>query len=182
MIYAFLFAQLRYPVKGDFVLQVRKDLEDFNIDSSISYLQSFSKKKFKSLIKEKSFQYAFNKFNKMKQSHSKMKQLFYKELKIQDYLLSPSISNETTKILFRWRIHMEKFDNNFRGGRNEVICSLCNLHCDSQEMAFSCKIIQAEVNIQGNYADLFQNVSLHPKLISTILKISETRSRLIEEK
>ena len=67
--------------------------------------------------------------------------LEYSDMKMQDYLLHPTLSIEDKKTIFRWRIRMEQFGENFKAGRDSINCPLCNSHLDSQSEAFTCKAI-----------------------------------------
>ena len=71
---------------------------------------------------------------------------------------------------------MERFGENFRSGREFVSCPLCLSHKDSQSASFSqCKIINEEIDIQGRYDDLFEDIKSNTNLINTIMKINELR-------
>ena len=61
---------------------------------------------------------------KMKNKHSKMKRIRYQELKMQDYLVSKELTKEEKLTLMRWRVHMERFGENYRGRRDIVDCPL----------------------------------------------------------
>ena len=118
-------AQVKDPVNGDWILQVYKDIEDFELPMNFSFYEQTSKDTLNEKLKEKSRKYAFKKYQRMKTHHSKLKQLRYTELKMQPYLLNKQLSIEQKKVLLQWRVHMEKnFGENFRGGKNQY-CVLC---------------------------------------------------------
>ena len=70
IMYSFLRIQMLFPDKGDWILQVKQDIEDFNLPKDLNYYENISKEKFKRIIKNKSKSFAFNKFMKMKEKHS----------------------------------------------------------------------------------------------------------------
>ena len=69
----------------------------------------------------------------------------------------------------------EDFGENFRGGRNTVMCPYCELHKDSQEETFNqCSFMQSRVEITGDYTNIFDN-NVQKKVIKTITRISNFR-------
>ena len=41
---------------------------------------------------------------------------------------------------------MERFGENFRGGQNMVVCPLCMLHLDSQDLSLQCPEVRKDIN------------------------------------
>ena len=76
---------------------------------------------------------------------------------------------------------METFGENFKAGREFVLCPLCKLHKDSQSESFNCNVLANEMRVNGNYSQIFENIEMHPELISTIVKISKTRNKLLNQ-
>ena len=174
--------QIRYKSKYDWINQVFKDLKDFKLETDFSYFQGKSISSFKTIIKSRAREFALNKFQRMQENHSKMRKLNYTDLHLQDYLTCKYISIETKKTLFRWRISMESFGKNFRGGREYVSCPLCFSHKDSQEESFNkCSMLRQEIDVKGCYNKLFEDISQHPELIDSIAKIREIRKRILNQ-
>ena len=70
---------------------------------------------------------------------------------------------------------MAEFGENFRGGRESVLCPLCDFHLDSQEEAFyNCSYIQTLIEHNVNYFQLFSD-NIPKKLIETIKAIENSR-------
>ena len=83
-------------------------------------------------------------------------------------------------MLFRCRVRMEKFGENYRAGRSQVSCPLCHVHLDNQEMAFQCSEITKELTMKGNLEDIFsENIKL--ETVETLTKIVEIRKHKIED-
>ena len=101
LIYSFLMTQQMTKSKYDWASQVLRDCNDFQINSSIDFLQNISVISFKEMVKLKAYEHAFKTYKRYQEKHSKMRFLYYVELKIQAYLLSPNISIEAKKIIFR---------------------------------------------------------------------------------
>ena len=90
----FFKVQWQRPFRGHWTLQVKQDLEDFGIHGKLEYLEGMSENSLKSLVKKKSIEFALEKFLDMRSSHSKLDNITYNELKVQDYLKSSEISTE----------------------------------------------------------------------------------------
>ena len=60
----FFRAQLAYPVKNDWTIQVKQDLNDFEIKETLIELKKLSKEQITKLVKIKSHQYELKKLNK----------------------------------------------------------------------------------------------------------------------
>ena len=86
MLNKFFMCQWNYPVKNDWTTQVRSDLEDFNLNVDLTDLKSKSKTTFKKIIKLKMKEYSLEYLNNLKEKHSKMENLTYSKLKLQNYL------------------------------------------------------------------------------------------------
>ena len=75
---------------------------------------------------------------------------------------------------------MEKFGENYQAGRSQVLCPLCHVHLDNQEMAFQCSEITKELTMKGNLEDIFsENIKL--ETVETLTKIVEIRKQKIED-
>ena len=87
MLYRFFITQWMKPCKGDWVLQVQKDLEDCNIAANLDEISSFSRDSFKRHVRSKAEKYAFVELRKLQADHSKLKDLDYVDLQIRQYFL-----------------------------------------------------------------------------------------------
>ena len=52
LIYRFFTAQISHPTKGDWVSEVLQDMEELNIDISLSDIRAMTKQKFQYIVKE----------------------------------------------------------------------------------------------------------------------------------
>ena len=57
---------------------------------------------------------------------------------MQDYLTDTDTSVKEKIMVFKWRVRMENFGGNYRGGKEYIPCPLCNHHDDSQLKSFEC--------------------------------------------
>ena len=76
MLYKFFCTQWKYSSKNDWTDQARLDLADFGISENLEQIRNQSKNKFKRI--------AFYNFLERKESHTKLANLFYTEIKLQE--------------------------------------------------------------------------------------------------
>ena len=72
----------------------------------------------------KSNEYALDYLLKMKQKHSKMRNLQYEELKIQNYLKNENITVKEAQNLFRYRTRVARFKENFKNNYMQIISAV----------------------------------------------------------
>ena len=106
---------------------VKSDLEDFKITIDLEYIKSKSSLSFKNLVKVKAKEFAFNKFMESKNNHSKMNNLWYNELKTQNYLVSNQFTPNQAQTIFSFRTRIANFQENFRGSGVHIPCLLCHV-------------------------------------------------------
>ena len=97
MLFRFIESQWKYPVKHDWVIQVKEDLSDFDMDLTLDDIKSKSKNVFKKMVKTKMKEFSLNYLNKLKEKHSKMDNLVYPKLKTQNYLKDGEINVQSSK-------------------------------------------------------------------------------------
>ena len=170
MLYKFFVTQWRHSTVGDWCIQTRLDLADFKIQEDLDWLKSKSKYAFKKLVKTKAKEYALNNFLEKKESHSKLKDLWYCDLELQDYLKLNTMSAEEAKTVFSYRTRSAQFSDNYRGSGGLSPCPLCLLHLDCQAMAFQCSVIRGETKIEEYYEKIFET-SVSNTLAKTLVKI-----------
>ena len=123
---------------------------------------------------------AFNDLLEQKSKHKKMRHLEYKELKIQGYLTDKKTSLSTKRTVFRMRTHMEEFKMNYKSKYEDLKCSLCSSHKDSQEEGTFCEKVRRDFETREEnmkkYMKLFdENIPEETiELIFRILKRRET--------
>ena len=145
MLYKFFINQWNYPAKNDWVNQVREDLVDFNLDLSLTQLRKMSKNLLKKTVKGKLKEYSLNYLTTIKEKHSKMDDLIYPKLKLQNYLKDSQISVQAAKNLFRWRTRSALFKTNFGNSYLNTACPYCHVEPDSQEHALQCTVVSQKI-------------------------------------
>ena len=139
MLYNFLMQQWHRPYKGDFTELVKESLQEFGFSENLVYLENTKPEHFKEMIKERSVKLSLKLLREKKEKHSKMKNLQYKNLQMQEYLKDNSTSLETKRMLFKWRTHTENFKLNYKNNHDNLNCEICNSHPDSQQASLTCK-------------------------------------------
>ena len=177
----FFKAQWKYPAMNDWTEQVKLDLEDFGIKIDLIFIQSKSKNVFIQLVKIKAKEFAFCNFMEKKERHSKLKDLFYTELKTQSYFTLMSLSAEQAQAVFSYRARMASYSENYRSNNGHSLCPLCLTHLDSQVFSFSCPVIKGNVSMKGKYSDIF-NDKIDIELANTLVQIDKNRHEYINSR
>ena len=72
---------------------------------------------------------------------------------------------------------MEKFGQNFRGGREVVLCPLCRNHKDGEEESFStCSETKEKVDIRGSFDEIFRD-DIPIETVLTMKRIMKHREK-----
>ena len=180
MLYNFFMAQWNYPSTHDWTKQVKTDLSDFDIPINLDYIKGKSIFSFKSLVKRKAKEFAFFSYLEKKDTHSKLDNIFYRELKIQNYLCDENISYTQALVLFSYRTRMSKYSGNYPGKDGVISCPLCYNHLDLQTFSFQCGKIRENMPIEGRYSNLFsENISI--QTVTTVENIDTFREQYISE-
>ena len=117
MLSKFFFAQWENPSNLDWTLEVKNNLIEFGMKTNLDEIRKMSADRFKNLVKKHAKNFEFKRFLAIKEAKakSKMKNLVYSELKIQDYLLLKEMNTSQAKALFKFRVRMAQFCQNYRG-------------------------------------------------------------------
>ena len=124
MMYTFFITQWLNPTKGDWVLQVREDLDDLEIPCNFEFIKSKSKLAFKKMVNAKVKIYALKALQAKQMKHSKMANISYNSLNMQNYFSRTDLTQQEKKTIFKYRIRMERFGENWGGIYTLSIMSL----------------------------------------------------------
>ena len=91
---------------------------------------------FKNLVRKKTMEYEYNQLMNIKQTHSKLNNLCYTKLELQNYLKLEVLNASEAQMLFKYRVRMASYGENFREKENGILCPLCYTHLDSQKMCY----------------------------------------------
>ena len=108
-----------------------------------------------------------------------MDNVTYTDLEMQDYFTSDQIDNQQKKTVFKYRTRMERFGENFRGGKDHVMCPVCTLHLDNQDLSLQCPEVRKEINCTGDIRELYGN-AIRVEIVQTVTKVIQFRKSKIE--
>ena len=174
MLYKVFKAQWDYPVKGDWTLDVRKNLEELNIDLTLEEIKQKSKNSFKRMTRIKAKEYSLNYLLNLSDRHEKMENLLYTDLRMQNYLNDSEIPVKEAKNLFRFRTRSAKFKENMKNSYNIRTCPLCCVQPDTQAHSLQCHEVKSKIRVEGNYGDIFSK-NIPTNISKTLMRITELR-------
>ena len=96
MLYSFFMTRWHNELQGDWTKEIRLNLEEFGIPCDFEYIKSIPKLSLKQQIKRRAKELALNILREKQETHSKMSQLYYSELKLQEYFKIPGIKTTTS--------------------------------------------------------------------------------------
>ena len=180
MLSRFFLTQWKYPCKGDWTEKVKLDLEEFDIPLDIKFIRSISVYSFKNLVKKKAKEVAFSKFIGQKTLHSKLSNIHYSCLKLQDYFCSNKFSVSEARMIFSFRVRMAPFKQNFKNLK-ETLCPLCSLHNDDQNLIFKCPVIVQQANPDGIVDNIYSGM-ITKDLVKQLAKAIQIRNLCLKER
>ena len=147
------------PSKDDWTEQAAEDLKDLEIEKNFKYFKATSKIKFKEIVKLKAKEHALDRLNGEKFKHSKMENLVFTSMEIQNYLSSEEITLSQKRNIFLFRTRMADYEENFSSGSIQQItpCRICLMHGDSQAHSVEYYETLKSVTKKGNYKEIFSN-------------------------
>ena len=116
-------AQVEKPVKGDWYLVVREDLDLLGLNlTSLTEVANMSKEQLKTLLNEQIAATSLKYLNAEKQTLSKVAHFLYPRVEMQAYLVNPNMSLKQKQLAFKWRTRMIKVGWNYG---NKGQCPIC---------------------------------------------------------
>ena len=110
---------------------------------------------FKTYVKQKAIDYFYICMMNRKQKHSKLKQLHYRSLKLQNYLQLEYLTVHEMRTIFSFRVRMYNFNGNYRSKDDCRACPICSMHPDKQELLAECSEIKKKFE---NASDIIKNI------------------------
>ena len=181
MLHKFFITQWKHESKDDWTETAKSDLSDVGLTLDLEFIKSKSEYSFKTMIKKRIKEYAFYKFLEKKESHTKLDNLFYTELKMQDYLRLKNMSSAEAKAIFSYRTRSAKYSANYPGTDGLKPCPLCFIHLDCQPMALQCPVIKDDVTINIKYSDIF-DCDVSSNAAKTVTAIEKFRNDFLESR
>ena len=178
MLFRFFHTQWQHPTQGDWVQQVKLDMDDFDLKCDLDWIASKSKNSFKTIVKTKANEYTLKVLTERKNSYRKLERLSYVHLETQSYLINHKMTFDEKKHLFLFRTRMSKFEENFKAGKIMTTCPVCSLHSDSQFNLFQCPIIREKVCGTTNVDDIYSH-DVNVQTAKLLKQAMEVREELV---
>ena len=180
MLYQFFNTQWEFPAKkNEWTVQVKKDLDELGLGDELIWIKKQSKFAFKKLVKNQTRKLSLLRLLDIKEGHSKMVNLNYTSLEMQDYFKDDKITKSQARTIFKFRTRMEKFSENFKGGKPIKECPLCGEIEDSQIHSFVCPKIKENIEVEGKLEDIFSPV-IRKEIAKTLENIVKFRAEYME--
>ena len=127
---------------------MKADLEEFGLDDDLPWIMSKSKPVFKNLVKKQARELALENLLRKKEGHSKMENLSYTRLEIQEYLRDPKLSINQAKAEPVWK----DLENILREDSQPNQKST-----DTQCHSFQCRVIRENITENRNYMEVLSS-------------------------
>ena len=167
---------------------------------TIGQIKQLKKEKFAEIVKQQVKKAALAELLAKKDQHSKLSELTYTELKMQNYMKSDKhIHSGKVKSLFQFRTRMVNVKCNFKNMYANLNCPLCDNNnlllsstpltpsLDNQRHLLLCPVIQERCpdirnNISSKYEDIFgSSTEKMSNIIDLLSKALEIRKNLLEK-
>ena len=186
-------AQKNNPTRGDFILLVKKDLEDINEPFDEDKFTSLSRFQLKTHIRNKIQKLVFDDMKLKQGTHSKIRDIQYSQFKIQPYLKSHIFTQEMAGLLFSLRSSMTRnIKQNFSSSyQNNLKCKMiCNNPdaIDSQCHLLNCSMLRMLLGEEERkradsvkYDDIFGSLMEQREAVVIFSRLLEVREAHLEE-
>ena len=186
LILKFFKAQLENPVKGDWSEMVNSDLSEINLQLTIEEIRGLSLESFRTKVKNAIEKAAFKWLLEEKNKKSKVKNLEYERLEIQNYLVSSQLKTTEKKLLFQLRTRMVDVRVNFKNRHSDTICPVCGLSEDEQNHVLECKVLLSNISDitteKVEYEDIFHcDISKQTNILRIFHKLWKKRNQIMKQ-
>ena len=182
MIRKVLDATIENPSQNDFVVTCQEYMKVLNIDISFDEIQKMSNWKFKNMVKERVSKSAFEYLMNQKENQKKAKSLKYKDLKIQDYLVSGLCNKKAARLIFRARSETLEIKSHRKWKYEDVLCVGCKKNEETGEEIMNCNVLNEDnkddyrnVKYDWFYSKETEKIVVAGRLLQRNLKEREKR-------
>lgn len=178
-------AQVRKPVKNDWAVMVREDLNKLNLFDSFEQIEKMTKsawkKKIQKVIKEKAFKYLTDQIQDT--NMTTVIKLKYSDMKVQEYFQFAGTSKNIKKFIFKLRTRMIQVGNN---SWKKEPCPVCKMGNNDQKHLLECTVLKSRNLVANmdemNYDDIYGEDATEVVRISKILfALYQKRDVILEE-
>ena len=160
--------------------------EEFNENKILN----MSKEPYKQFIKEKIKTAAFNYLRKLQEKHSKIRDIVYKKLEIQPYMVSPVFLDEEVNILHSLRSRAVDCKANYRNmyKDDDMLCILCKTEYCDQKHILACSVLLNAIQTMETsrskiiYEDIFNEDTSKQKEVTALYRtLLDIRKKKIQD-
>ena len=126
------------PIKNDFVKISRKYLSTLNINLSFEQIAQMSKNKFKKIVKQKTMEAAFNYLIVEKNKQTKICNIEYRQLNMQEYLLEGNKNIQISKLIFKARGKTLDIKTYKKWKYDDDLCVGCGVNVETVDEILTC--------------------------------------------
>ena len=157
MIYKVFEATVENPVKNDFVQTCERYLSTLNLNLTFSEIEQMGNWKFKKMVKEKVKLAAFNYLIAQQKKQTKILDIQYKTLEMQEYLLEGNKSIEVSKFIFKARSKTLDIKMQRKWKYEDKLCTGCKVREETGEEILTCTYFEEtdEENAKPMTYDMF---------------------------
>ena len=181
-------SQKLFPVKNDWVLQIKEDLVKCKIELTDDEIGGMRKEKFRKIVNKSIHQLSEEYLTKLVEKHSKTENLYPSE-NMQNYLINVNTTVEEKKLLFLLRSRMYSVKNNFQQGHSDLLCSLCSKGKETQQHLLVCEEIVKDEELRNmmvkrkiSYEDIFGQPSQQTDAVKIWKIVDKIWKRKLKDK
>ena len=140
MIYKFFETQWKTKKPKDWICTVQQNLKHLGFEETFKEIKNMKKSTLKRMLNKAISKRAFERLIEMKEKHSKLDNLKYSNLKMQNYLKPSRVKATQNEIetIFKMRSRMTDVKLNFRRKYENLDCRACNQEEESQKHLYEC--------------------------------------------
>ena len=177
------------PTPGDFVELLHEDFKLMGEEQNDDVIQNTNTSIYKKQVKSKIREAAFKYLQSIKEKHSKVKNIEYQKLKVQNYMTSPIFSNLEVNTLHALRSRSTECKENYKQKYvySNLLCPLCGDENETQQHILKCRVLLANLKTTNIikekpvYEDIFSPDVQKQKVITVIyIELFELRKNLQE--
>ena len=171
--------QKEEAVKGDWIKLIENDFLFIGKEMDEDNMKETSKSVYKKWIKTEVKRAAFKSYLKERDMLSKIKEVEYREFKIQDYLTDKMFNRSERKLLYALRSRCYNAKQNFKSlYKNNMSCRFgCQVNESQEHSLTQCTPVSAD---SGNFSDIFETVTKQKQAIKQFSKIDQEREHKLK--
>ena len=169
------------PIKNDFVEMCKKYLGVLDINITFDQISTMSTWSFKKLVKQKTHEAAFKYLIEEKSKQSKILNVKYEELKIQEYLLEGNKNTEISRLIFKARGKCLDIKTQKSWKYKDILCVGCGINDETWDELISCRSYGEQKEEMGYDCFFSGSVSNMYEAAKVTRKRLKRREKILEE-